>query len=45
MTCKYCKDEICTNANSSACADYCPCQNYDYVELCKFAEIENERST
>lgn len=24
MTCKYCKDEICTNVDSPACADYCP---------------------
>ena len=38
MTCKYCKDGICTNVESPAVADYCPCQNYDYVELCKFAE-------
>lgn len=37
MTCKYCKDEICTNAGSSAVADYCPCQD-DYVELCKHAK-------
>lgn len=44
MTCKYCKDEFCTNADSPAVADYCPCQD-DYVELCKFAEVENERST
>ena len=36
MTCKYCKDEICINADSPACADYCPCR--DYVELCKFAK-------
>lgn len=39
MTCKYCKDEFCTNADSSVCADYCPCQD-DYVELCKYAEKE-----
>lgn len=45
MTCKFYKNEICTNVDSPACADYCPCQNYDYVELCKFAEVENERST
>lgn len=38
MTCKYCKGEFCTNVESPACADYCPCQNYDYVELCKFAK-------
>lgn len=44
MTCKYCKEEFCTNVESPACADYCPCQN-DYVELCKFAEVENERTT
>ena len=37
MTCKYCKDEICTNVSSPACADYCPCQD-DYIELCKFAK-------
>ena len=42
MTCKYCKDEFCTNADCPACADYCPCQNYDYVELCKFAENRAE---
>ena len=41
MTCKYCKDEICTNVDCPACADYCPCQNYDYVELCKFAKDIN----
>lgn len=42
MTCKYYKNEICTNIHSPTCADYCPCQNYDYVELCKFAEKEIE---
>lgn len=41
MTCKYCKDEFCTNVDSPAVADYCPCQD-DYVELCKFAETERE---
>ena len=40
MTCKYCKDEICTNAGCPACADYCPCQD-DYIELCKFAKDIN----
>lgn len=38
MICKYCKDEFCTNANSPACADYCPC--VEYVELCRFYEEE-----
>lgn len=37
MTCKYCKDEFCTNVDSSAYRNYCPCRDYDYVELCKFA--------
>ena len=37
MTCKYCKDEICTNVSSPACADYCPCRD-DYIELCMFAK-------
>ena len=40
MTCKYCKDEICTNVESPAVADYCPCQD-DYIELCKFAKDIN----
>lgn len=38
MTCKYCKDEFCTNADSPAYRNYCPCRDYDYIELCKFAE-------
>lgn len=45
MTCKYCKDEFCTNVDCPACADYCPCQNYDYVELCKIAEKRAEKLT
>ena len=40
MTCKYCKDEICTNVRCPACADYCPCQD-DYIELCKFSKDIN----
>ena len=36
MTCKYCKDEICTNVESPAVADYCPCFNYN--NICRYAE-------
>lgn len=43
MICKYCKDEMCTNADCPAYREYCPCRDYDYVELCKFAEKEIEQ--
>lgn len=39
--CKYLSDdfnEICVNAESPACADFCPCVNYP--QICKYAENE-----
>lgn len=33
------------DADCPAYRNYCPCRDYDYVELCKFAEVENERTT
>jgi len=39
--CKYLLDdfnEICVNAESPACADFCPCVNYP--QICKYADIE-----
>lgn len=34
--CKFNKDEICVNADCLACADYCPCSEYE--EICKYYE-------
>ena len=34
--CKYCKDEICVNADCPMCADYCPV--VDVTGVCKFEE-------
>lgn len=42
MTCEYCKDETCVNIDCPAFGNYCPCRDYDYVELCKFAEKERD---
>ena len=39
VRCKYLSDdfnEICVNAESPACADFCPCVNYP--QICKYAE-------
>lgn len=43
MECKWLSDdfsEICTNGDSPACADFCPCT--EYPEICKFAEEATE---
>ena len=43
-TCKYLSDEyneVCVNADSPACADFCPCANYP--ELCKYYEDVEEK--
>lgn len=40
IKCKYLSDdfnEICVNAESPCCADFCPCVNYP--QICKYAEI------
>ena len=43
MECKHCVDEICTNADCPAKADFCPCAG-DYVKLCKYANDENSKT-
>lgn len=43
MKCRWLSDEfsaVCTNGKCPACADFCPCVNYQGI--CKFAEAENE---
>ena len=34
--CKYCKDEICVNADCPMCAEYCPV--VDFPGVCTFEE-------
>lgn len=36
MTCKFYKNEICTNIHNPTCTDYCPCSDYD--NICRYAE-------
>lgn len=36
MDCKYCKDEICVNADCPMCCDYCPVP--DDPGVCRFEE-------
>ena len=36
MICKWCIEEVCTNADCPARADFCPCTG-EYVEMCKYA--------
>ena len=38
MSCKYCKDEVCVNADCPLCADYCPV--IDVPGVCKYELIE-----
>ena len=41
MKCKWLSDEfnaVCTNDKCPACADFCPCVNYQ--EICKYAEAD-----
>ena len=38
--CKYCVDEICTNADCPMRADYCPVPNDP--EVCRFEDRQNE---
>lgn len=45
MICKYYEDETCINTDCPAYRNYCPCRDYDYVELCKFAEKRAEKLT
>lgn len=42
MIYEYCKDETCINTDCPAYRNYCPCRDYDYIELCKFAKKEIE---
>lgn len=39
MTCKFYKNEICTNIHSPTCTDYCPCSDYD--NICRYAEPQH----
>lgn len=38
--CKYCKDEICVNADCPMRADYCPV--FDTPQICRYADMEFE---
>lgn len=38
MSCKYCIDEVCVNADCPLCADYCPV--IDVPGVCKYEDIE-----
>ena len=38
MSCKYCKDEVCVNADCPLCADYCPV--IDVPGVCRYEVIE-----
>ena len=38
MSCKYCVDEVCVNADCPLCADYCPV--IDVPGVCKYEVIE-----
>lgn len=36
--CKWCYEEVCTNASCPACADFCPV--VDYPGVCRLEELE-----